>query len=175
MSKAMVEPGEPGSTPSERPANQRGVARLAAVQALYQLDITRAPVADVVAEFELFRLKQDIEGASLRDLDLAWFRGIVTGVVTDQREIDPKVNEALAADWPLKRVDATLRAMLRCGVYELLRRADVPARVVITEYVEVAKAFFDGDEPRIVNGVLDRVGRQIRPSEMADPSRPRQK
>jgi len=171
----MVEPGEPGSTPSERPANQRGVARLAAVQALYQLDITRAPVADVVAEFELFRLKQDIEGASLRDLDLAWFRGIVTGVVTDQREIDPKVNEALAADWPLKRVDATLRAMLRCGVYELLRRADVPARVVITEYVEVAKAFFDGDEPRIVNGVLDRVGRQIRPSEMADPSRPRQK
>lgn len=152
---------------SGRPANQRGVARLAAVQALYQLEITRAPVSDVIAEFELFRLKQEIEGAHWRDIDFSWFRQIVAGVVADQREIDPKVNAALAADWPLKRVDATLRAILRSGVYELLRRLDVPARVVITEYVEVAKAFFEEDEPRIVNGVLDRIGRELRPSEMA--------
>ena len=172
MSETMTKPGQSDSKPAERPANQRGVARLAAVQALYQLEITRAPVADVIAEFELFRLKQDIEGADWRALDLSWFRGIVAGVVNDQREIDPKVNEALAADWPLKRVDATLRAMLRCGVYELLRRADVPARVIITEYVDVAKAFFDGDEPRMVNGVLDRVGREMRPTEMSGSPRP---
>lgn len=157
---------------SDRPANQRGVARLAAVQALYQLEIGQAPVNDVVAEFELFRLKQEIEGASLRDIDFGWFRMIVTGVVAEQREIDPKVNKALAIDWPLKRVDATLRAILRCGVYELIKRRDVPARVVITEYVEVARAFFDEDEPRIVNGVLDRIGREIRPTELADRPRP---
>lgn len=163
----MAEIDEPQPTPAERPANQRGVARLAAVQALYQLEITSAPVNDVIAEFELFRLKQDIEGASLRDIDFTWFRSVVGGVVTDQREIDPRVNAALAADWPLKRVDATLRAILRCGVFELLRRADVPARVVINEYVEVAKAFFDGDETRIVNGVLDRIGRELRPKELS--------
>jgi len=162
----MTEAGEPIPAPGERPANQRGVARLAAVQALYQLEITSAPVNDVIAEFELFRLKQDIEGESLRDLDFAWFRSIVGGVVSDQREIDPRVNAALAQDWPLKRVDATLRAILRCGVFELLRRADVPARVAINEYVEVAKAFFDGDEPRIVNGVLDRIGRELRAKEL---------
>ncbi|MDQ0316045.1 transcription antitermination factor NusB [Amorphus orientalis] len=164
--------GANDTQPKDRPANQRGVARLAAAQALYQLELTRAPVNDVIAEFELFRLKQEIEGANWRDIDFAWFKELVSGVVENQREIDPKVNEALAAEWPLKRVDATLRAILRSGVYELLKRKDVPARVAISEYVEVAKAFFDDDEPRIVNGVLDRIGRDLRSGELAGRQRP---
>jgi N utilization substance protein B len=147
---------------SARPANQRGAARLSAVQALYQMDISGTPLPAVVAEFEAHRLGSEIEGAQLRPADVEFFRAIVAGVVKEQRRIDPIIHAALPPTWPLTRIDLTLRAILRCGVFELLERRDVPGRVVITEYVDVANAFFSADEPGLVNGVLDRVGRDVR-------------
>ncbi|MEM8550845.1 MAG: transcription antitermination factor NusB [Pseudomonadota bacterium] len=146
-----------------KPANKRAVARLAAVQALYQMDVTGAGARDVVKEFELFRLRQDIDGQTLRAIDEAWFEALVSGVVDHQRSIDAAIDTALKEGWPLRRIDLTLRALLRSGVFELSHKPDVPPRVAISEYVEVAKAFFAGDEPRLVNGVLDKVARRVRP------------
>jgi transcription antitermination protein NusB len=151
--------------PAARPANQRGAARLAAVQALYQMEIGGADILAVVAEFETFRLGKELDGVEYRQADPAWFRDIVSGVVEEQRRIDPVVHAALVADWPLKRVDATLRSILRCGAYELLKRPDVPGKVIINEYIDVARAFFGEEEPRMVNGVLDRIAREVRPDE----------
>jgi N utilization substance protein B len=164
MSDASSGPrGEP------RPANQRGAARLAAVQALYQLEIGGGDLMAVIEEFEAFRLGGEIDGEQYRQADAGWFRDIVGGVVADQRTIDPMIHTALVEDWPLKRVDATLRAILRCGTYELRRRGDVPGRVIISEYIDIARAFFEDDEPRLVNGVLDRIAHDSRPDEF--PSR----
>ena len=101
-----------------------------------------------------------------------FFRALVAGVVEEQRRIDPIIHAALPPTWPLTRIDLTLRAILRCGVFELLSRRDVPARVVITEYVDVANAFFAADEPGLVNGVLDRVARDVRPEEFSKSRRP---
>lgn len=151
---------------SPRQANQRGVARLGAVQALYQMDVGGAPLPAVVAEFEAHRLGSELEGEQLRPADLDFFRALVAGVVEGQRSIDPMIHAALPPTWPLTRIDLTLRAILRCGVFELLARRDVPARVVITEYVDIAKAFFSADEPGLVNGILDRVARDTRPDEV---------
>lgn len=148
-----------------RPANKRGSARLAAVQALYQMDIAGSELGDVLAEFEAFRLGKEIDGLEFREADPAWFRDVVTGVVREQRDIDPRIHKALAEGWPLKRIDVTLRAVLRAGTYELLARKEVPARVIISEYIDVAKAFFVEDEPRIVNGVLDRLAHELRAAE----------
>jgi N utilization substance protein B len=150
-----------------RPANQRGAARLAAVQALYQLEIGGGDIVSVVSEFEAHRLGKEIDGIEYRQADAAWFRDIVAGVVGEQRTIDPMVHTALVEDWPLKRVDATLRAILRCGSYELMKRPDVPGRVIINEYIDIARAFFAEDEPKLVNGVLDRIAHELRPDEFA--------
>jgi N utilization substance protein B len=149
-----------------RTANKRGAARLAAVQALYQMDLTDARLMDVVAEYENMRLGQEIDGEKYVEADAGWFRGVVAGVVNDQRTIDPMIHAALAADWPLSRIDTLLRAVLRAGVFELRSRKDVPARVIISEYVDVAKAFYGEDEPRMVNGVLDTVARELRENEV---------
>lgn len=151
-----------------KPANKRAVARLAAVQALYQMDLTGAGAADILKEFELFRLRQEVEGETLRAIDMNWFRAVVSGVVARQREVDGAVDRALKEGWPLRRIDVTLRAVLRAGAFELIDRPDVPLRVVISEYVEVAKAFFGEDEPRLVNGVLDRIARLTRPEDAAE-------
>ncbi|MCW1840134.1 transcription antitermination factor NusB [Prosthecomicrobium hirschii] len=150
-----------------RPANKRGAARLAAVQALYQMDIAGVELGDVLAEFEAFRLGKEIDGLTFREADPAYFRDIVTGVVRVQRDIDPLVHKALVEGWPLKRIDVTLRAILRAGTFELIARKDVPAKVIISEYLDVAKAFFVEDEPRLVNGVLDKLARDLRPAEFA--------
>jgi N utilization substance protein B len=152
---------------ASKPANQRGAARLAAVQALYQMDIGGATLPDVLAEFEVHRLGKELDGEQYRDADAAFFREIVGGVVRDQRQLDPAIAAALTPDWPLTRIDATLRAVLRAGAFELMTRKDVPARVVISEYVDVAKAFYEGEVPAMVNGVLDALGRQLRPAEFA--------
>lgn len=152
--------------PQIRPANKRGAARLAAVQALYQMDIAGSELGDVLAEFEAFRLGKEIDGLEFREADPAWFRDVVTGVVGSQREIDPRVHNALTEGWPLRRIDVTLRAILRAGTFELMARKEVPARVIISEYIDVAKAFFVEDEPRIVNGVLDRLARDLRGGEL---------
>ncbi len=148
--------------PKNRAAS-RSAARLAAVQALYQMDMTGIDLTDVIAEFEAHRLGKEIEDCQYADAEAAFFRDLVQGVVREQLEIDPLVDQQLAEGWRLTRVDSILRAILRAGVYELMFRDDVPPRVVITEYVDIAHAFFSGDEPKVVNGVLDRLGHKTRP------------
>ena len=161
----MAVVGKSAPFKSLRPANQRGAARLAAVQALYQMDIGGATLPDVLAEFESYRLGKEVDGEQYRNADPAFFRDIVAGVVRNQQMLDPIVHTTLTGDWPLARIDVTLRAILRAGAYELSSRADVPARVVIAEYVDVAKAFFEDEEPSMVNGVLDALARRLREAE----------
>jgi N utilization substance protein B len=160
----------PGQT---KPANKRGAARLAAVQALYQMDIIGTGVMETVAEYESVRLGKEIDGDTYLAADASWFRGVVAGVVEQQKQIDPIIHASLSDDWPLARIESILRAILRAGVFELSNRKDVPAKVVISEYVDIAHAFFEGDEPKMVNGVLDRVSRQLRDGELPDPSGPK--
>ena len=149
--------------PAVKPANQRGAARLAAVQALYQMDVGGTGVLEIVAEYEAHRLGQELDGETYLKADASWFRSIVSGVVRDQMKIDPVVRSALQNDWPLSRLDSTLRAILRAGTFEILERKDVPVPVIVTEYVEIAQAFFEeGEEPKIVNAVLDRIAKQVR-------------
>ncbi|WP_297108228.1 transcription antitermination factor NusB [uncultured Devosia sp.] len=147
---------DPGAT---RPANQRGAARLAAVQALYQMDIGRATLEDTLAQFGAFHLGREVEGEQYLPADADFFRQIVTGVTKHQLEIDPSVDKALNEGWPIERVDATLRAILRAAAFELLRRKDIPPRVVITEYVDVARAFYEDDASGLVNAALDSIAR----------------
>jgi N utilization substance protein B len=143
----------------------RSRARLAAVQALYQMDLAETDLAEIIEEFKAHRLGQDVEGAAAGG-DPHHFSLVLQGVVRRQREIDPLVDQQLATGWRLVRVDAILRAILRAGGLELMEMTDVPARVVIDEYVEVAHAFFEGDEPKVVNGVLDQIARKVRPGEL---------
>lgn len=145
-----------------KPANQRGAARLAAVQALYQMDIGGTGVLEVVAEYEAHRLGQELDGETYLKADASWFRSIVSGVVREQTRLDPLIGSALQDDWALSRLDSTVRAILRAGTFELIDRKDVPVPVIVTEYVEIAHAFFEEDEPKLVNAVLDRIAKQIR-------------
>jgi transcription antitermination protein NusB len=153
---------DPGRSPQARTA-----ARLATVQALYQMDMTGIDLNRVIAEFEAHRLGQEVEGSQYCDAEAQFFRDIVEGVVREQRRIDPLVDRHLAEGWRLNRVDSILRAILRAGAYEMLMRKDVPPRVVITEYVDLAHAFFEGEEPKVVNGILDKLGHEERPQEFA--------
>ena len=145
-----------------KPANQRGAARLAAVQALYQMDVGRQSLEETLAQFQAFRLGREIEGEQYLPADADFFGQIVRGVIKSQLDIDPVIDNSLASDWPMGRIDATLRAILRAAVFELLRRKDIPSSVVITEYVDVAKAFFEDDAPKMVNAVLDAVAKKSR-------------
>lgn len=145
-----------------RPANKRGAARLAAVQALYQMDVAGTGILEVIAEYENFRLGKEVDGAQYVEADPQWFRGIVSGVVARQTTLDPMIRAALTEDWPLSRLDSTLRAILRAGTWELSERADVPVAVIVSEYVDIAKAFYTEDEPKLVNAVLDRLARRLR-------------
>ena len=155
--------------PHLRKANRRGAARLAAVQALYQMDIAGAGLNDVFAEFESHWLGGEVEGEKYLPAEAAFFRDVLSGVVRDQKKLDPLVDQALANGWPLKRIDAIIRAVLRAGTYELEHRKDVPARVVVTEYVDVANAFVDKDETGMVNAVLDQIARKFRADEFSRP------
>ncbi|ETR75378.1 transcription antitermination protein NusB [Afipia sp. P52-10] len=148
-------------------ANRRGAARLAAVQALYQMDIAGAGLNDIFAEFESHWLGNEVEGDKYLPAEAAFFRDVVSGVVRDQTKLDPLVDDALAKGWPLKRIDAIIRAVMRAGAYELEHRKDVPARVVVTEYVDVANAFVDREETGMVNAVLDQLARRFRADEFA--------
>ncbi len=147
---------------SSRARRARTVARLAAVQALYQMELSGAGVEVVIREFSDFRFDSDMEGERLAQADEAFFAEIVRGVVLSQAEVDRAVARRLAKDWRLNRLDATLRAILRAGAFELMRRPDVPAEVVIDEYLEIAKSFFEGPEPGFVNGALDGIARDAR-------------
>jgi N utilization substance protein B len=137
----------------------RSVARLAAVQALYQMEVSGVGAEAVVREFTDHRFDRDIEGQMLAQADEVYFADLVRGVVAEQSQIDQAVAVRLAEGWRLERIDATLRAILRAGAYELLRRPEVPHEVVIDEYVEIAKSFFEGPEPGFVNGALDGITR----------------
>ena len=137
----------------------RSVARLAAVQALYQMETAGAGVDTVVREVSDHRFGADIEGAALAEADEAFFAEVVRGVVADQAAVDQAVARHLAKGWRLDRIDATLRAILRAGAYELTGRPDIPIEVVIDEYVEIAKSFFEGPEPGFVNAALDAIAR----------------
>jgi len=151
-----------GKTGGTKPANQRGAARLAAVQALYQMDVGGTGVLEVVNEYEMHRLGKELDGDLYRQADAAWFRAIVSGVVEQQRMLDPMIRSALMEDWPLSRLDSTLRAILRAGAYELSSRMDVPVAVIVSEYVDIGSAFFDEDEPKLINAVLDRLAGRLR-------------
>ena len=151
----------------ERKANRRGAARLAAVQALYQMDIAGAGINDIFAEFESHWLGSEVEGDKYLPAEAAFFRDVVSGVVRDQGKLDPLIDDVLSKGWPLKRIDAILRAVMRAGAYELEHRKDVPGRVVVSEYVDVAHAFVEAEETGMVNAVLDQIARQFRASEFA--------
>jgi len=149
----------------DRKANKRGAARLAAVQALYQMDIAGTSLGEILAEFESHWLGGEVEGSQYLPAEAAFFRDIVGGAVREQRKLDPMIDAALSTGWPLKRVEALLRAVLRAGAFELDQRKDIPARVVVSEYVDVANAFVDRDETGMVNAVLDTLARQLRAAE----------
>lgn len=160
--------GSEKTIPEVRPANKRGAARLGAVQALYQMDIGGTGLQQVVAEFENVRLGKEMDGEQYLEADHAYFRGILAGVVKEQTQLDPMIHKSLTPDWPLGRIDSLLRAVLRAGAFELAKRKDVPAKVIINEYVDVAKAYFTDDEPKMVNGVLDRIARSVRADEFSE-------
>ncbi|MGQ0741570.1 MAG: transcription antitermination factor NusB [Alphaproteobacteria bacterium] len=140
-------------------AELRSAARLAAVQALYQLEMTGADAADVVEEFQHHRNEKDA-------VDEAFFTDIVHGVVKHQTEVDRALAHALAQGWTLARIDSILRALLRSAAYELIARPDVPAKVIMNEYIELTRDFFDRDEPGFVNAVLDRLAHEKRVAEL---------
>jgi transcription antitermination protein NusB len=148
-----------------RKANKRGAARLAAVQALYQMDLAGTGLNEIFAEFESHWLGGEVEGARYRPAEAAFFRDVVGGVVREQSRLDPQIDAVLARGWPLKRIEALLRAVLRAGAYELGFRRDVPARVVMSEYVDIAGSFVDPEETGMVNAVLDQLAHQLRAAE----------
>jgi N utilization substance protein B len=148
-----------------RKANRRGAARLAAVQALYQMDLAGSGLNEILAEFESHWLGREVEGEQYLPAEAAFFRELVGGVVAEQRRLDPMIDQALASGWPLKRVETILRAVLRAGAYELDRKPDIPARVIVSEYVDIANAFVDSDETGMINAVLDQIARQLRATE----------
>jgi N utilization substance protein B len=145
---------------------ERSAARLAAVQALYQMDVAGKGLADVTAEFEAFWMDREVEGVMFEPAENAFFRELLAGAVEEQRSIDPAIDKALATGWPLTRVEAVLRAILRAGAYEITFRKDVPVRASISEYVDIAHRFYGDDEPGLVNAVLDTIAREARPGEL---------
>lgn len=147
--------------------NKRSASRLGAVQALYQVEMTDITPNVVVVEYVKHRLGQEIDGDEFLPADATLFEELVQGTVAHQAELDALIVPALAADWPLERLEMVLRAILRVASFELAHRIDVPVKVVIAEYVDIAHAFFAGKEPGLINGVLDKLGRQLRPTEWA--------
>ncbi len=148
-------------------AEERAAARLAAVQALYEMDVTGKTLPDVFAEFETYWIGREIEGDQYNAAELKLFRSILDGVIADQAPLDRTIDKTLVDSWPLARVDSVMRAILRGGAYELKARKDIPARVVIKEYVDVAGAFFGREESGMINAVLDGMARLWRAEEFA--------
>ena len=147
-------------------AVERSAARLQAVQALYQIEIADADVGAAIDQVTRYGLGREVEGADrLADADSELFVDIVRGLSARQGEIDQHINEALCGRG-VARLDNVVRAIVRAGAYELAARADIPARVVINEYVDLAHAFFDGGQASFVNGVLDRLARALRGAEL---------
>jgi N utilization substance protein B len=129
------------------------------------MDLAGTGLNEILAEFESHWIGREVEGAQYLPAEAAFFRDIVSGVVHEQRELDPLIDEALSKGWPLKRIETVLRAALRAGAYELIHRTDVPARVVVAEYADVVAAFVERDETGMVNAVLDQLARRVRADE----------
>jgi N utilization substance protein B len=155
---------------SEAPSGsprRRSVARLLAVQALYQLELNPGlGAAGVVREFARHRLGRDVDGDDYGEADELLFAEIVEGATANREHLDEEISVALAEEWPLARLETILRLILAAGAYELAHRPDVPPRVTISEYGTIAHAFFDGKEPGLVGGVLDCLARTLRPAEL---------
>jgi N utilization substance protein B len=143
-------------------SRSRSAARLAAVQALYQQEMEETPLPRLLKEFHDHRLGATIEDAQYHVAERDIFDDLVTGVVARRAEIDGLIGDRLAEGWTLERLDRPMRAILRAGAYELIARPDVPVASVITEYVDVAHAFFDKRETGFVNGLLDAIGKVAR-------------
>ncbi|EKE77699.1 transcription antitermination factor NusB [Oceanibaculum indicum] len=144
----------------------RSVARLQAVQILYRIEMTDEPPQTALPDFLASASAGEVEGEALSQADVSLLKEIVHGVFhRAEKDIDPILTAVLPADWPLDRLEAVMRAILRAAGFEMLAKGDVPARVVINEYVDLTHAFFEGKEPGFVNGVLDKIARTLRPEE----------
>lgn len=145
-------------------AARRAGARLAAVQALYQMEQTGQSARSVIADFMEDRLGLNEEGEPVEEADPDLFKSIVDGVVEQQEAVDAAIMKRLAEGWKIERLDATSRAILRGGVYELIADIGLPSQIILDEYVSLAHAFFEGSEPKFINGLLDAVSRDVRGS-----------
>ena len=143
-------------------SKSRSAARLAAVQALYQLDMEKPALARLLSEFHDHRLGAEIEDAQYADAEVDFFEDIVSGVDARREEIDALVESKLGEQWKISRLDKTMLQILRAGIYEIIARADVPTKTIITEYVDVAHAFFDTKDAKFVNGLLDAAAKEKR-------------
>lgn len=143
-------------------SQSRAAARLAAVQALYQHDMEGTPAARLLDEFHMHRLGAEIDEDQYAEADVTFFDDIVKGVLARRDEIDALLSGRLAEGWKLERLDKTMLQVLRAGAYELMARADVPTGTAISEYLDVAHAFFEEREAKFVNGVLDAVAKAVR-------------
>lgn len=143
-------------------SKSRSAARLAAVQALYQMDMEKVGIARLLNEFHAHRLGAEIEDAQYEHADADFFDDVVSGVDARRAEIDAMIDERLGEQWKMARLDKTMLQILRCGIYELIARADVPTATVIDEYLDVAHAFFDRKDAKFVNGLLDSVAKDAR-------------
>jgi len=145
-------------------SRSRSAARLAAVQALYQHEMEGTPLPQLLKEFHDHRLGAVIEDEQYLDAERDFFDDIVTGTDARRGEIDLLIAGRLAEGWTLERLDRPMRAILRAGAYELIARADVPVASVISEYIDVAHAFYDKRETGFVNGLLDAIAKEARPA-----------
>lgn len=152
----------PRAMPAADRSRSRSAARLAAVQALYQQEMEETPVAQLLHEFHHHRLGATIDGVDYAEAEVDFFDDVVTGVAARRDDLDQAIAAKLAEGWTLARLDKPMKAILRAGAYELAARADVPTGSVISEYVDVAKAFYDAREAGFVNGLLDAVAREVR-------------
>ena len=153
------------TTPRRSPT-ERSAARLGAVQALYQMDIAGTDVGEVLAQFSSRVGGGNFDNGETGGADFNHLRHVVEGVVREQAVLDPAIEKALDKEWPLHRLDATVRAIIRAGTFELHFMDKVPSRVAIKEYLQVADAFFDaGEELHFINGVLNTLARARRPDE----------
>ncbi len=144
-------------------SRSRSAARLAAVQALYQKEMENTPLPLLLTEFHNHRLGATIEDVTYADAEISFFDDVVSGVDKRREEIDERIAARLSKGWSLERLDRPMRQILRAGAYELMARIDVPTGTVISEYVDVAKAFYDKRESGFVNGLLDAVAKDVRP------------
>ncbi len=148
-------------------SRRRSVARLGAIQALYQIALNPGLGAEIaVGEFLHHRLGREIDGETYGEADETLFADIVRGVVRHREPLDETIAVSLSEEWPLRRLETILRLILEAGAYELAHRPDIPPRVTLSEYVAIAHAFFDGKEPGLANGVLNRLARALRSEEL---------